>query len=71
MSEERSDEMKYFFCFRQIIPAPPGGWVVAGPFDTYEQAKAEREKAKAWDAHVTTPFVAKDKVEAQSKCGIF
>ncbi|WP_426435617.1 hypothetical protein [Bradyrhizobium genosp. P] len=71
MSEERANEMKYFFCFRQIIPAPPGRWVVVGPFDTCEQAKAERDKAKARDAHVTAPFVAKDKVESQSKCGIF
>ena len=66
--QANADAMKWFFCFRQTSPKPPGQWVVEGPYDTYERAKAEREAAKAWDADVTAPFAASTKAEAQGKC---
>lgn len=58
------DDNKWFFCFRVFS----GSWVVEGPYDTYDRAKAERESAKAPDAHVTVPFAARSKEEAQAKC---
>jgi hypothetical protein len=63
------DELKYYFGFRVLRPT--GSWVVQGPFDTNDQAKAARERAKAWDVHVTTPFLASSKEEALPKCDIF
>jgi hypothetical protein len=69
MSREQRDELKYYFGFRVINPV--GSWVVQGPYDTNDQAMAARERAKASDAHVTTPFVARSKDEALPKCDIF
>jgi hypothetical protein len=68
MSGKQMDVVKWFFCFRQTSPKPPGAWVVQGPYDSYEQAKAARAAAKAWDAEVSTPFSASTKAEAQGKC---
>lgn len=59
-------EAKWWFKFRQIIPRPPGGWVVCGPYSTYEEAKRARESAKAYDAEVTVPFSAASKDEAET-----
>lgn len=64
-----ANEMKYYFGFRVINPT--GSWVVQGPFDTNEQVKAARERAKASDAQVTIPIVAKSKEEALSKCDLY
>jgi hypothetical protein len=55
---------KYWFGFRQTYPTPPGSVVVCGPYDSYEEAKIEREKAKAWDCSVSIPFTANSKEEA-------
>lgn len=68
MSTEQG-ELKYYFGFR--VTNPVGSWVVQGPYDTNDQAMAARERAKASDAHVTTPFVAGSKDEALPKCDIF
>jgi len=35
---------KYWFGFRQIIPQPPGKWVICGPYSSYEKAMKEREQ---------------------------
>jgi hypothetical protein len=64
MRAGQADAMKWFFCFRQTSPKPPGAWVVQGPYDSYEKAKAKREAAKASDAEVSTPFRASTKEEA-------
>ena len=69
MSTGQENELKYYFGFRVINPV--GSWIVEGPFDTNEQAKSARERAKAWDARVTAPFVASSKEEALTKCHIF
>ncbi len=58
------EESSYFVGFRQVRPSPPGAWVIMGPYRTNEEAKREREKAKAWDAEVTVPFAAKDAAAA-------
>lgn len=67
--EGSSHKLKYYFGFRVVDPL--GSWVVQGPYDTNDQAKVARESAKAWDAQVTTPFVASSKDEALTKCDIF
>jgi RPA family protein len=69
MSRGEADELKHYFGFRVIDPV--GSWVVYGPYDTNDQAKAAREEAKASDANVTAPFVASSKEEALTKCDIF
>lgn len=68
MSAEQTDTVEWYFCFRQTRPSPPGSWIAEGPYNTYEEAKAAREAAKAWDAEVSTPFRAYTKEEAQEKC---
>lgn len=60
--------MKFFFCFRQVVPRPPGSWIARGPWETYDEAKQEREKAKAWDAEVGNVFSASSKAEADERC---
>jgi hypothetical protein len=62
-----SDDHQYYFKFRQIIPRPPGSWVVCGPYNTYDEAKRARETAKAWDAEVSIPFSASSKEEAEKR----
>lgn len=66
-----TEEMKYYFGFRQTIPAPPGQWIVCGPYDTHDQAMSARQNSKAWDCHVTAPFVASSVEEAENKVHIF
>lgn len=61
-----TDDLKYYFGFRVINPT--GSWVVYGPFQTNDEAKREREKAKAIDARVTTPFLAESKEDALPMC---
>ena len=65
MQEEVED--KYWFGFRQTHPKPPGRAIACGPYKSYEEAKLEREKAKAWDCSVSIPFVAKTKEDADEK----
>ncbi len=62
------DDTRFYFCFRQIIPRPPGAWVLRGPYETYEQAMNARQRSKAWDADVGTPFSADSTPEAEKKC---
>jgi hypothetical protein len=64
VSEGQIDK-KWFFSFRQNVPGPAGALIAQGPFDTYEQAMAELEKALASNAEVSTPFSATTQVEAQ------
>lgn len=68
MNAEQLDQLKYYFCFRQISGGSAGRWVVVGPFDTSDQALAERQRSKAVDAEVSMYFVASSKAEAQAKC---
>lgn len=62
------DDAKFYFCFRQSYPRPPGAWIAQGPYETYDQAIDARQRAKAWDADVGTPFSAKSSAEAQERC---
>lgn len=57
--------MEYFFGFRVIRPV--GQPVVCGPFETMEAAKQARNNAKAYDAQVTTPFIATSENEAMQR----
>jgi hypothetical protein len=61
------NKAKYWFGFRQTHPQPPGRAVACGPYNSYEEAKLEREKAKAWDCSVSVPFTAMTKEEAEEK----
>ena len=65
------DSSKYYFGFRQTIPRPPGQWVLCGPYNSSEEAKLEREKAKAPDCQVTVPFIANTLDEAELKMHVF
>jgi hypothetical protein len=65
----QADKLKYYFGFRVINPV--SSWAVQGPYDTKDQAMAARERAKAWDAHVTTPFMASSKEEALPMCDTY
>lgn len=55
---------KYWFGFRQTTPHPPGQVIACGPYTSYEQAKLERERSKAWDCEVSIPFTATTPQEA-------
>ncbi|RVD58848.1 hypothetical protein EN866_19590 [Mesorhizobium sp. M2D.F.Ca.ET.223.01.1.1] len=59
-------DIKWYFKFRQIRPRPPGQWVLCGPYETLEKAKAERANSKAWDAEVSVPFGASSREEAEA-----
>jgi hypothetical protein len=56
----------WYFKFRQTKPSPPGQWIVCGPYDSYEKAKSEREKSKAYDGGVSNVFRACSKEEAEN-----
>ena len=58
---------KYWFGFRTIFPKPAGSGIACGPYDTYEEAKLERSKAKEWDCEVSIPYTAETKEEASQK----
>jgi hypothetical protein len=60
--------VKWFFCFRQVIPRPPGQWIACGPYKNYDEAVKAREKSKAWDAEVDNVFAASSKEEAERRC---
>jgi len=60
-------DTKYWFGFRQTSPSPPGHAIACGPYSTYDEAKIERQKAKAWDCEVSVPFTALTKEEAYEK----
>lgn len=54
------NETFYWFGFRQIA----GEIVVGGPFNSWEEAKIARSRAKAGDCQVSIPFIAPTKEEA-------
>ncbi len=64
-------DKKYWFGFRQIIPRPPGQAIACGPYSTFEEAKIERQKAKAWDCQVSFPYEAFSEEEAKEKAKQF
>ncbi len=49
---------KFYFGFKQTKPAPPGVWVLCGPFDTYDEAMSDRQNSLAWDCELSIPFYA-------------
>jgi hypothetical protein len=55
--------MKYFFGFRLI--SPTGNWTVAGPYDSYEEAKITYYQAHAADRELSPPFPAQTKDKAE------
>ena len=57
----------FWFGFKQTIPSPPGNVILCGPYNTYDEAKKERENAKQWDCEVSAPFAAKSEDEALKK----
>ena len=59
------EETKYWYKFRQVVPQPPGQWVVCGPFETYEEAKKARTASKAYDSEVSVPFTAATTEDAE------
>lgn len=63
-----SETTKWYYWFRQTTPKPPGGWVLCGPFETYERAKRDRDNSKAWDAELGTSFsVSNEEAGAKSR----
>ena len=56
---------KWWFGFRQTTPKPPGQAIACGPYESYEKAKDERERSKAWDCEV--PYSASSQEEAEGK----
>lgn len=63
-----SEANQYYFCFRQTHPRPAGRWVCKGPYKSYDEAIMERERSKAYDAEVGTPFLAATNADAQVRC---
>jgi|WetSurMetagenome_2_1015567.scaffolds.fasta_scaffold757946_1 hypothetical protein len=59
--------IKYWFGFKQISPKPPGKAIASGPYSTFQEAKNEREKAKAWDCELSAPYSAVNNEEAEEK----
>jgi len=57
----------WWFGFRQVIPRPSGRWVACGPYRSHREAMEARDRAKAIDAELSTPFKASSKIEAQDK----
>ena len=58
---------KWWFGFRQTTPKPPGQAIARGPYESYEKAKDERERSKAWDCEVSVPYSASSQEEAEGK----
>jgi hypothetical protein len=58
---------KWWFGFRQVLPAPPGRWVGSGPHDSYSKALAASERAKQRDCEISAPFQAETQAEADKK----
>lgn len=68
MSAGQADEKKWYYCARDPRGTRPGAWIVNGPYATYEEAMAEREKSKAFGLEVTVPFRAGNRAEAETIC---
>jgi hypothetical protein len=60
--------VKWFFCFRQVIPRPSGQWIACGPYESDDEAAKAREKSKTRDAEVGNVFAASSKEEAERRC---
>lgn len=61
-----ADHDRSWFQFRQIIPQPPGQWVITGPFETYESANGNRDQCKnQFDAQVNIVFSALSREAAE------
>lgn len=54
----------YWYGFKQTRPSSTGGIVICGPFNSYEEAKRDRESSKAWDCQLGVSFKASSKKEA-------
>jgi hypothetical protein len=59
-----SDDIRWYFAFRQTVPRPPGKWIACGPYDSYQQALDERRRTKQWDCEVSIPYSAASKKDA-------
>lgn len=57
----------YYYGFRQTRPAPPGRWVLCGPFDSYDLAMSNRTNSKAWDCDLSVVFGADTRAEAEAR----
>jgi hypothetical protein len=60
-----SQTAKWYHWFRQTTPKAAGGWVLCGAFETYEDARRDRENSKAWDAELSTPFSVSSREDAE------
>ncbi|MFZ2958930.1 MAG: hypothetical protein WA705_18735 [Candidatus Ozemobacteraceae bacterium] len=57
----------YWYGFRQTQPPPAGEIAISGPFESYDEAKVNRENSKAWDCQVGIPFSAPTKEDAMKR----
>jgi hypothetical protein len=64
-------EGKWWFGFRQTSPKPLGQAIACGPYESYEKAKVEREKSKAWDCGVSILYSDSSKEEAVERAKHF
>ena len=58
------NEELYWYGFKQVRPSSIGDIVICGPFNSYEEAKWDRENSKAWDCQLGVPFKASSEKEA-------
>lgn len=61
-----SDENPYWYWYRQTTPAPPGAWVICGPYSSKDAAMSARGFDKQ-DGNVGVPFSASSKELAETK----
>ncbi len=59
-------EEKWFYKFRQLGGSRPAGWVIRGPFKSYDEAMTERQNDKKFDSEVSDVFPAASREDAES-----
>lgn len=62
------EDLPWWYGFRQIDPRPPGRGVGSGPYRARKEALRFYDSAKVHrDAHVISPFQARDRAEADAE----
>lgn len=61
-----TEDVRYYYGFRQTTPKPPGQWVLCGGKSNYDEAKAEYNNSKAWDCELSPLIGYQSREEAQS-----
>lgn len=62
-----TNDVRYYYGFRQTTPKPPTQWILCGGERSHDEMKAEHANSNVWDCELSPLFASPSREEAQHR----